>query len=156
MKQDFLKSASSCLHGLNVAVAAVVACLALTAASTIAVTRARSVWDGVYSKAQAARGKTIYNETCARCHGETMLGGDDAKPLAGSEFLERWDRKAVWVMFDVTRRTMPDDGPAVLSRAQTVDVVAYVLSANGFPAGAVDLTADDAALKDTLILRKKP
>ena len=128
----------------------------LLATGAITAGRARSVWDGVYSKAQAARGKIIYNETCARCHGETMLGGDDAKPLAGDEFLVRWDRKTVWVMFDITRRTMPDDGPAVLSRAQTADVVAYVLSSNGFPAGTGDLTADDVALKEISILRKKP
>jgi len=130
--------------------------LAGCAVVTVSAARARSVWDGVYSKPQTVRGKTIYLETCARCHGETLLGGDDAKPLGGESFLERWDRKTVWVLFDVTRRTMPDDGPAVLSRTQTVDVVAYLLSANGFPAGSADLTADDAALKDISILKKKP
>ena len=135
------------------------AILLLAGAWTLTATadfRARSVWDAVYSTAQARRGQRIYNETCARCHGETLLGGDDAKPLAGDTFLDRWDRKALWVMFDVTRRTMPDDGPAVLTRAQTVDVVAYLLSANGFPAGVNDLTPDDTALREIEFLKKKP
>ena len=126
------------------------------AAATVAAARARSVWDGVYTKAQAARGKSIYNETCTRCHGETMLGGDDAKPLAGKDFLDRWDGKQVFLLFDITRRKMPDDGPAVLSRTQTADVVAFVLSANGFPAGAVDLATEDAPLKDIVVLKRKP
>jgi len=127
--------------------------LAITAATAA---RARSVWDGVYTKAQATRGKTVYNETCARCHGETFLGGDDAKPLVGDVFFERWDGKSVFLMFDITRRKMPDDGPAVLSRAQTADVIAYLFAANGFPAGTADLATDDAPLKEIVITKKKP
>ena len=122
----------------------------------VAAARAKTVWDGVYTKAQAARGKTVYGTTCARCHGETLLGGDEARPLAGEAFVDRWNRKALWLLFDVTRRTMPDDGPAVLTRAETADVVAYLLSSNAFPAGAAELASDDAVLKDILITKTRP
>ena len=130
-------------------------CLGLAGPLLLAA-QSRSVSDVAYSKPQAARGKAIYGEFCARCHGETLLGGDDAKPLGGEAFLDRWNGRMVWELFDVTRRTMPDDGPAVLSRAQTADVVAYLLSANGFPAAASELASDDASLKDILIGKKKP
>jgi mono/diheme cytochrome c family protein len=115
--------------------------------------RSRSVWDGVYSKDQSERGRKVYDETCARCHGETLLGGDDAKPLVGDAFFERWDGKPVFELFDITRRKMPDDGPAVLSRRETADVVAYLLSANAFPAAEAELASEDEPLKDILITK---
>lgn len=117
--------------------------------------RSRSVWDGIYAPRQVERGKTVYVEICLRCHGETLLGGDDARALVGETFMARWSGKALWDLFDITRRTMPDDGPAVLTRAQTANLMAYLLSANGVPAGQTDLTPDDAALKDIQITRAK-
>jgi mono/diheme cytochrome c family protein len=113
--------------------------------------RSRSVWDGVYSKAQVARGQKIYDDVCLRCHGETLLGSDDAKPLVGDDFLARWNGKTVFDLFDATRRKMPSDGPGVLSRREAADVVAYLLSQNPFPAGASDLASDDAPLMDIAI-----
>jgi mono/diheme cytochrome c family protein len=117
--------------------------------------QSRSVWDGTYTKPQAARGKIVYEQTCSRCHGETLLGGDDAKPLVGEAFLQKWDGQSVGKLFDVIRRTMPDDGPAVLSRRQSADVVAYVLAANGFPAGPTELESEDAPLNEILIKAKR-
>jgi mono/diheme cytochrome c family protein len=113
--------------------------------------RAHSVADALYTQAQAARGKAVYEQTCSRCHGETFLGGDDAKPLVGEAFLKKWDGQPVWAFFDVIRRTMPDDGPGVLSRREAADVVAYLFSANGFPAGQTELVSEEAPLKDMLI-----
>jgi mono/diheme cytochrome c family protein len=117
--------------------------------------RSRSVWDGTYTKAQAARGKTVYEHTCTRCHGETLLGGDDAKPLVGEAFLEKWNGQTVGKLFDAIRRTMPDDGPGVLGRRESADVVAYILSANGFPAGQAELENEDAPLNEILIKAKR-
>jgi len=119
------------------------------------VAQSRSVWDGTYTKTQAARGKTVYEQTCSRCHGETLLGGDDAKPLVGEAFLQAWDGKPVGKLFDVIRTTMPDDGPAVLSRRESADVVAYLLGANGFPAGPAELESEDAPLNNILIKAKR-
>ena len=84
-----------------------------------------------------------------------LLGGDDAKPLVGEAFLQAWDGKPVGKLFDVIRRTMPDDGPAVLSRRESADVVAYLLSANGFPAGQTELESEDAPLNNILIKAKR-
>ena len=115
----------------------------------------RSVWDGVYTRAQAARGKTVYAEICARCHGTTFLGGDDAAPLVGAPFLTKWSGKTVGDLVDVIRKDMPSDGPGIVTRREASDVVAYLLSVNAFPTGQTELEIDDAPLKDIRIEPKR-
>ena len=115
----------------------------------------RSVWDGVSSKAQLARGQKVYREECLRCHSENFLGGEDSPALVGEEFLEKWNGKTVGDLFERTRKTMPTDGPGNLSRRQYVDVVAYMLSANKFPVGDKDIEPDLAKLQEIRIEAKK-
>ena len=115
----------------------------------------RSVWDGAYTKAQATRGQAIYRQECARCHGENLLGGDDAPAVVGEDFLEQWKGKTVGGLFEVIRKTMPTDGPGVLSRRQCSDITAYMLSANEFPAGTKELDTEDAPLNEIRIEPKK-
>lgn len=117
---------------------------------------ARSVWDGVFSAAQAARGQKAYVAECARCHGDTMAGIDDAPPLAKEIFLGAWDGKTVGRLADVTRRTMPPETAGTMSRPMTIDLIAYLLSANGFPAGKTDLETDTTKLRQITIEVKKP
>ena len=50
----------------------------------------KSVWDGVYTEAQASRGKALYSQECASCHGSELTGGEMAPPLAGGEFMAGW------------------------------------------------------------------
>lgn len=121
----------------------------------LAAAASRSVWDGVYSKEQAARGQTAYNSKCARCHGEALLGGEDSPPLVDKDFLERWNGKSVGALVEFTRKTMPSDGPGKLSRQQCTDIIAYLLSANGFPAGTGDLPPAEADL-DEIVFQAKP
>ena len=125
--------------------------LILAAAATVS----HSVWDGVYSPEQAARGKTAFLAQCARCHGETLLGGEDTRPLVDEDFLGRWNGRSVGVLVEITRVTMPSDGPGRLSRRQTTDLIAYLLSENGFPAGESDLKSNLALLNQIQIEPKK-
>lgn len=111
----------------------------------------RSTGDGVYSKDQAGRGKTQYLEHCARCHGENLLGGEESPALVDGDFLAKWHGKTVGELVERTRKTMPTDGPGVLSRRQCVDIVAYLLSANEYPAGETELASDLAALNEIRI-----
>jgi mono/diheme cytochrome c family protein len=115
----------------------------------------RSVWDGVYSKDQSARGQAAYNSKCARCHGEALLGGEGSPPLVDRDFLEKWNGKPVGTIADLTYKTMPSDGPGKLSRQQVSDILAYVLSANGFPAGPDALPTDLSALNEIILQAKK-
>jgi mono/diheme cytochrome c family protein len=120
-----------------------------------AVAASRSVWDGVYSREQASRGQTAYNSKCARCHGDALLGGEDSPPLVDKDFLERWNGKSVGSLVELTRGTMPSDGPGKVSRQQCTDIIAYLLGANGFPAGKSDLESDAAALNE-IVFQSKP
>ena len=122
----------------------------------LAIPASHSVWDGVFSKEQAGRGKTAYNAQCARCHGEALLGGENSPTLVDQEFLEKWNGKSVGALVDFTRKTMPSDGPGKVSRRQCTDIIAYLLSANGFPAGKTELEPDPAVLDEILIQTKQP
>ena len=113
-----------------------------------------SVWEGVYSPEQLTRGKKAFNSQCARCHGENLLGGEEAPMLVEADFLNKWKGKSVGSLIDQTRKTMPSDGPGKLTRQQCIDITAYLLSANGFPAGKSDLPTDPDSLNLILIQPK--
>jgi mono/diheme cytochrome c family protein len=109
------------------------------------------VWDGVYTKAQATRGQNIYAEECMRCHGEDLGGGEGGPPLAGKEFLEKWNGKTAGKLFGSIRKSMPSDDPGHLSNRQCSDLVAYILGVNEFPAGSKELDSELASLDEIRI-----
>lgn len=124
--------------------------LAAAAAATAA-TATRSVWEGVYSVEQAARGKQAYLSQCVICHGETLLGGEDTRPLVDKEFLDLWNGKTMGELVEATRKSMPKFNPGSLSRRQTTDMIAYILSENGFPAGEHELKSSLTILNQITI-----
>jgi mono/diheme cytochrome c family protein len=103
----------------------------------------RSVWDGVYTEEQAKRGEPLYYRDCSSCHGDKLEGDDDSPALAGADFLSDWDGLTVGKLFDKIRLTMPRDGPSQVSNAEKVDILAYILSMNKFPAGKTELQQGD-------------
>ena len=105
-------------------------------------TASQSIWDGVYTSAQADRGKAIYSNACARCHGETLDGADEVPPVKGAHFMTNWDGQTVADLVQRIRNTMPLDDPGSLSGASTTDLVAYLLQQNGAPAGGTELPND--------------
>ena len=122
--------------------------------STIAVRaeQGKTVKDGVYSDAQAAKGEALYIEQCAGCHGGDLSGGD-APALAGSDFLGFWDKAPMADIVDKIQASMPANAPGSLTRAQAAAISAFMLKVNKFPAGAEDLSADAAALKTINIVK---
>ena len=114
-----------------------------------------SAWAGVFNKEQVERGRTAYNAQCARCHGETLGGGENSPPLVDDGFFKVWDGKTVGDLVEYTRTMMPSDGPGKISRKRCIDMAAYLLSENGFPAGAGELPAELDALNQIAITRTK-
>jgi mono/diheme cytochrome c family protein len=112
--------------------------------------QARSVATGVYSAAQAARGQALYKEQCAACHGEAMEG-TIGPPMAGGDFLANWSEKPVLELVEKIHKTMPFNLPGSLSRQQSIDLAAYTLQVDKFPAGSAELT--DAQLATTTFPR---
>jgi quinoprotein glucose dehydrogenase len=129
--------------------------IVLAAATCAFAAASRSTRDGVFSKAQATRGQTIYNEECGKCHGQNLSGGESAPALAGGDFMSKWQGKPLNQLFEITRTTMPADDPGHLSRRQTADVVAYMLSSNELPAGEKDLDSSAESLADISLDAKK-
>jgi mono/diheme cytochrome c family protein len=103
-----------------------------------------SVWDGVFTEAQAARGRGFFAEHCATCHGADLRGGE-AKALVDKQFWTDWQETTVDYLFGQIRRNMPrsEDGSLAGTLGETtyVDIVAHILQSNGFPTGQRDLTA---------------
>ena len=113
-----------------------------------------SVLDGVYSKAQAERGKAAYNEACAECHLEDLRGEEMAPGLVGTAFSFRWRDESLFALFDSLKTTMPLESPGSLGDDEYADVIAYMLEANGYPPGEADLPAGEAELEAIAIVKK--
>lgn len=92
-----------------------------------------------YRVDQAARGRQIYEATCARCHPPGQLDG----PAFGSA----WNNRRVYDLYSLVSNTMPQDRPGSLRDIQYADVIAYLLQRNRAPAGVTPLRPDTAALK---------
>jgi uncharacterized protein len=107
----------------------------------------RTIWDGVFTQAQADRGREQYRNSCASCHKADLLGESAAPPLAGPEFSQRWVGSNVDDLLTTIRRSMPQDAPDSLGTPAYVDLVSYLLSVNGSPAGANDMPLESAGLK---------
>lgn len=82
------------------------------------------------------------------------MGGEAAPALAGKDFLKGWNGRSVAELLEVTTKTMPSDDPGNLSRRQYVDIVAWILNSNEFPAGSKALE-NTPSLKDIRIEEKK-
>jgi S-disulfanyl-L-cysteine oxidoreductase SoxD len=114
-----------------------------------------SVWEGVYTQEQAARGASVYLQHCALCHGPT-LQGTDGPPLTGVEFAGNWNGLTLDALADRIRTTMPPETPGKLSPQERADVIAYILSSARFPAGAAELPRDTQGLAVIQFQANKP
>jgi cytochrome c len=122
--------------------------IALAATLAAVAQTSHSVGDGVYTQAQANRGKTTYTEQCASCHGAELRGTDETPGLTGDTFLANWRSHSVDDFFEKVQVSMPADKPGSLSRQKNADVLAYIFAANKFPAGNTELSAQADALKE--------
>jgi mono/diheme cytochrome c family protein len=115
----------------------------------------RTIWDGVYTDAQAARGQDVYKVSCAPCHKPDLLGDSGTPALAGADFFMRFNGSTADDMLKTIRGSMPQDAPDSLGTPAYVDLMSYLFKANGGPAGASELATDSAALKQIQVTNPK-
>jgi cytochrome c len=102
------------------------------------------------------RGRIVFSEQCAACHGDNGQGGVGDRLVGGQGTLASpkpsrtvgsyWPYAST--LFDYIRRAMPQNAPQSLSNEDVYAVSAYILSLNGVvPANAVLDAKSLAAVK---------
>src|SRR5581483_322146 len=139
-RSQLIHRISECLPHEPIAALSVFLLILMMCGPAWAQAAGKTVLDGVFTDTQAKRGETAYGMTCAGCHGED-LSGRAMGPLRGDRFLDRWREDSLDVLFTHIRTRMPANAAGSLSEAAYLDILAYILQANGFPAGPGELTA---------------
>jgi S-disulfanyl-L-cysteine oxidoreductase SoxD len=114
----------------------------------------RKIWDGVYTPAQAARGKPKFEMSCGRCHNNELVGSERGPTLKGNGFWNKYENDSLGSLFTFLRDMMPRDGAGLVSDEVKVDILAYILSRNDVPAGADELKLAASALEAIKITKK--
>lgn len=107
-----------------------------------------TVWSGVYTTEQATRGKVTYDEFCSGCHGPYLEGfrsTGSAKALARDPFMDRWEGATLDELYQFMRAEMPKNAATKVSDAAKLDIVAYIMQVNEFPAGTAPLAPQGLA-----------
>ena len=141
------------------------ACLWLTAGAGAAALAGRqpaqaptatsAIWSGVYSAGQAKRGLLEYGRSCEHCHGSNLTGNptDEVPSLVADGFMFHFKGRTVQDLYARLSKSMPSDAPGSLGAGAYLDLVAYLLEANGYPAGPQDLNRDRLS---ALVIEKSP
>jgi hypothetical protein len=111
------------------------------------------IWTGVYTEDQVKRGHDVFMNRCAHCHDERLTGGD-GPALIGGQFNRNWGSRTVQRLFVKIKDRMPPGEVFVATDKEKLDVVAFLLSMNGFPTGSSELSLDEEALSSILIVGK--
>jgi mono/diheme cytochrome c family protein len=109
----------------------------------------------ISSPQQAKQGQAVYQEKCAACHGPDLEGGDHAPSLRGDEFWSSWDQKKARALYGRILTSMPPEDAGSLAEKDVIRIVAYLLQANGMPAGDKDVDGPDQLTSLTMEKPKK-
>ena len=110
-----------------------------------------TVWDGVYTEAQALRGQERYKAICGYCHRDDLSGGGSeagAPALMGTIFTTQWQGRPLVDLFVTIGTTMPQNEPDSLMAQVVIDIVSFLLQANDIPAGETELPPRLAPLEE--------
>jgi mono/diheme cytochrome c family protein len=102
----------------------------------------RTVWDGVYTDAQAERATATFSQNCSRCH---TLTAEGTRPLSGDKFWEGYTQKTVGDLLTFVSTNMPNGSGGSLPAASYNELVALILKSNGFPAGTTEVAPETVA-----------
>ena len=96
-----------------------------------------------YTVAQARRGLGLFRDNCISCH--------SSSEFAGGSFQRRWTNRAIGDIYEFVLYSMPEDNPGGLPEQTYVDIIAYMLEMNDFPAGDTELPRSMDALKGMIM-----
>ncbi len=96
----------------------------------------------LYTEAQATGGRQKFLDNCAQCHGQD-LEGMAGPALKGPNFASVKSHFHVGDIFTIVTHNMPATQPGSLPRQDYVEIMAFLLQQNGYPAGGSTLTYDE-------------
>jgi polar amino acid transport system substrate-binding protein len=105
----------------------------------------------LYTDAQAKQGTQKYADNCAQCHGDA-LQGQSGPALKGPLFASVKSAFSVGDILTFMSINMPATQPGSLSHDDYVQIMAYVLAQNGYPAGQAALTFDGGSASKVPLL----
>jgi mono/diheme cytochrome c family protein len=112
-----------------------------------------TIWSGVYSSAEAERGKQAYRQLCSRCHGADMKGGLTEPGLIGAKFFDRWHDLRLGDVVAYIQAAMPREHEFFVSADSAREIVSLMLQESGVPAGAKPMSADLNVQHSILVTR---
>ena len=110
-------------------------------AAAIGWSEARSINDGVYTRAQAKAGEALYAEHCLLCHDKKYF-----RPV-----LQRFEGQPLGIIYTVMVSSMPETNPGFLTDKEYVDILAYILSLSRYSTGDAELEYQGGALNELTI-----
>ena len=125
-------------------ISAAVACAAMTVTAVVNA-QGRTVWNGVYTDAQAERARATFDSICTRCHTLEPGGSTRGGAVSGDKFWTAFTQKNVGDLLDYVSKNMPNGNGGSLPPSTYNDLVALILKANGFPAGTAEVTPESVA-----------
>jgi quinoprotein glucose dehydrogenase len=151
------ESTASLLRSLSAQAPRVVPAVSVASAlapSAIAAETDSKIWNGVYNTAQAERGRSNFEKNCSNCHNSNLSGSVRGPALRGNSFLKDWGNTTANELFVKLRDSMPATYPDSVPEAEKLDILAYLLQANGFPAGNTELSLNQKELENIRIVQK--
>src|SRR3989442_6714352 len=98
-----------------------------------------------FTAAQADAGRSAYDASCSGCHLRDLKGSFEAPQLAGGNFLNEWGDKSVADLHKYLMASMPPMDPGAPGSEAMINIVSYILQANGARAGSQTLTPQSTA-----------
>ena len=101
--------------------------------SQAGIAQEKTVKDGVFTEAQVTSGQIVYDSQCKTSHNMQFY----------RDTLRSWNNQPLLYLWESIMGTMPADNPGSLMFEEYTDVIAYILSENGFPTGDTELDPDN-------------
>lgn len=129
------------MHPIMILIARSIAAAFLSVSVADAFADPRTINDAVYTEQQAEAGEELYSEHCLTCHDKKYF-----RPV-----LKAWEGQPLSILYTVMSTSMPESNPGALPRKDYVDILAYILSLNRYPAGESELDYENGVLDEIVI-----
>src|SRR5260221_14441384 len=113
---------------------ALIAIVPFVAALSLQAQPTKSVWDGVYTQAQADRGKTAYATQCASCHAADLTGGEMATQIAGGKFVQGREGLTIRDLLNRDRLSQPQKTAVSLNPPPHPEHFPFMITSDNLPA----------------------